>query len=310
MGVLRSGSPAPFVAALALACGCSEGPGFERSAAPAEPPKPIAISLNVEAGDLAKSADSAASPGEVDADGARAPAQALLAFAYDVDIELPSAKLRAVMAGHEEACRAAGLAVCQILNARVSDNGPDRVYGSLNLRAEPKWLEGFRAGLSGSAREAGGRITSESASAEDLTRQILDVEARLKAKRTLRDRLQAMLETKQGDVGELLEVERELARVVGDIDASTAQLAYMRQRVDMSALDVSYASAPVALSGGAWGPIKAAVNDFAQAAASAVAFIIYTVAYAAPFVLVLGPMVWLIMRGRRRAKAKRAAQDA
>jgi hypothetical protein len=241
-----------------------------------------------------------------DAD-ALAQAGTLLAYRYGASLQLPARNVRAVMTAHEEECRAAGVAVCQILSANVSESGPTQVYGNLSLRAAPGWLAEFRASLEGDAEDADGRVTSTTVNAEDLTRAIVDTEARLRAQRTLAERLEALLATQTDDVGDLLAVERELARVLGEVDSATAQLEVMRRRVEMSTLDLSYASAPVPLSRNALSPLGYALDDFLAVFAEAAGMIVSLVAFLLPWLIVATPVLWLLRRWWRGRRARKAA---
>ena len=119
------------------------------------------------------------------------------------------------MDGHAAACRNAGPRVCQLVASRRDGDPPDTLQGSLSLRAEPQWLQRFMKGVQNDAIGAAGRVTSQWTTTEDLTRDIVDTEATLRAKRALRDRLQQLLATRPGSLSDLLGVERELSRVQG-----------------------------------------------------------------------------------------------
>ena len=236
-----------------------------------------------------------------------ADAGTLLAYSYSTAFEVPARNVEPLMSVHEEACRAAGVAVCQVLSANVNASGPTYVNAQLSLRAEPGWLETFRARLEDDAETADGRITNEGVYAEDLTRAIVDTEARLRAQLILRERLEALLASQSEDVGDLLAVERELARVQGEIDSAQSNLEVMRRRVDMSTMDLSYSSAPVALSQNAFAPLGRAINDFFGVFARSAGALVSLVAAALPFVLIGAPLAWLargwLMRRRRRKAA-------
>jgi hypothetical protein len=238
----------------------------------------------------------------------QADAEAMLAYRYGASIELPARNVRPVMTAHEEACRAAGPATCQILSANVSESGPDYVYGSLSLRAEPAWLATFRGGLEGDAEGAEGRVIGATVYAEDLTRYIVDTDARLRAQRVLRERLERLLETEQGDdVGDLLAVERELARVQGEIDSATSQLEVMRNRVEMSILDLNYQSQAVPLSRNAFTPLSRALDDFFLVLSESGGALVRFVAAALPWMLLVAPILWLIGGWWRARRARRSA---
>ena len=133
-------------------------------------------------------------------------------------LELPAERLIGAMDGHAAACRGAGSRVCQLVASNRTGDPQDSLRGSLSLRAEPEWLQRFVKGVQSDAISAAGRVTSQWTTTEDLTREIVDTEATLRAKRALRDRLQQLLATRPGSLADLLGVERELARVQGEID--------------------------------------------------------------------------------------------
>jgi hypothetical protein len=272
------------------------GEQFDAPAPPAPPPPPE------------QAGRQPAEPGQgVDE---RAQAGALLAYSYGASLEAPARNVRALMTRHEEICRAAGPSLCQILSANVNESGPDYVYANLSLRAEPEWLEAFRDGLESDAESVDGRLTGTTVYAEDLTRQIVDTEARLRAQRILRERLEGLLATQTDDVGDLLAVERELARVQGDIDAQASLLEVMRRRVDMSTLDLSYSSAPAPLSRNAFEPLGRAVNEFFEVFAGAAGLIVRLVAFLIPWLIVGAPAIWGLRRWLRDRKARRTAAVA
>ena len=227
----------------------------------------------------------------------------LLAYIYGAALELPAKGVRATMSKHEAACRAAGPAVCQVLGSSVSaDDDGQSVNGAMQIRAQPRWLETFRASLDGEARAAGGRLRGTTVESEDLTRQIVDTDAQLRAQKTLRDRLQALLKSRPGRLSDLLETERELARVQGVIDSAESELAVMRQRVATSLLNLNYQSKANAVTGGTFAPVVDAITGFASIVMHGLAFIISAIAFLIPVGLVVVPLGWLVLRWRRRRR--------
>ncbi len=86
--------------------------------------------------------------------------------------------------------------------------------------------------------ESVGKVTSRRVSSEDVTERYVDLDARMKTKVALRDRLRALLD-KARDVEDVLAIEKELARVQADIDSMQARLKALKGMVDLSSLDVS-----------------------------------------------------------------------
>ena len=247
--------------------------------------------------------------------GAPAPAvpgaTPLLAYAYTATLETPPERVAPLMRAHERACSSAGPSVCQVLQADLAARPADEaVRATLRLQAQPAWLASFRAGLERDARTAGGRLVASGTATEDLTRAIVDSEATLRAQVALRDRLQQMLSTRSGTLAEVLEIERELARVQGEIDALQSNLAVMRARVSTSALTLTYQSEGVAVSEGAFAPLAEAGDDFLRNFVQALAVLITLVSVLLPFALVGLLVLWLVLFARRRGWLKRRAKAA
>lgn len=249
---------------------------------------------------------SSAQPGS----GAEAQETALLAYSHAYGLRVPSAGLAALHTSHQQACAAAGGNVCRVINASISDPGGERPSGLLEIRARPDWIAAFRASLGEQVSEAGGTISSENTYVEDLTTQIVDGEARLRAQEALRDRLQTLLETAEGPMTDVLAVERELARVQADIDARASVIAALRTRVETSRLTLSYQPIVSPASPIRFNPIVQALEDFTDTLSEGVANLILFVAVILPWLIVGVPLAFLIrwLWGRRKKKKAAAAK--
>ncbi len=223
-------------------------------------------------------------------------ASPMLAYSYDYGVEAPAAKVRALMATHQAACDAAGPSVCQVTGAEASEDGKDQVSAKLSFRATSAWLKGYDYRLSQDAARAGGRLVKSAVTSDDLTRDIVDTDAAVKAKTALRDRLQAVLESRPGKVEDLLKVEEELATVQGDLDTTASELAVMRQRVATSDVTIEYDSAGVLAPQGVWSPVSNALVSATGILAGSLAAMIELVAGLAPWLLAVGLVVWLFRK--------------
>ena len=133
----------------------------------------------------------------------------------------------------------------------------------------------------------------------------MDAAARLEARTTLRDRLQALLETREGDLADLLAVERELANVQAELDAQASVLAALRQRVDTSTLSLSYTAARSPLQPDAYDPIGQALSEVGDVFADSVADILIFLAGLLPWLVIGGPVLALLAWIARRALKRR-----
>ncbi|MBY0564630.1 MAG: DUF4349 domain-containing protein [Hyphomonadaceae bacterium] len=292
------------VAALAvMLAACGQDSQVATEEAPAAMMDEMGVVAPMEAGESARS-QAADQPAQASGGGAPAQPSAptpvlYLAYSYAIGFELPSQNLIGVMDSHIEACQAAGPRQCQLIGSNRSGDPESYLEGYVSLRGEPGWLRTFRANMEAQADAAGGRIVSQTTNSEDLTRAIVDTEARLRAQTALRDRLQRLLESRPGRLADLLEVERELARVQADIDAVQSNLAVMRTRVSMSELNLSYRSVPRSVGSDTFEPLRDALANFLRVVVIGFAAIITIVAGLLPFAIVLIPIVWGLLRWRK-----------
>lgn len=242
--------------------------------------------------------------------GEQSAPETYLAYRYAYGLRAPADAVRPLVQQHQQTCEAAGPSLCQIVNSNVTEAGSDRVSARLVIRAEPGWLTTFREGLEADAENAGGEVTSSSQSAEDLTRPILDTQARLDAQIQLRERLTGLLDRQGANIEELIRVERELARVNGDIESATAQLRAMRARVSMSIADLTYQSEIRPISQSTVNPVAEAFRDFAGIVLGGLAVMIRLIAGILPWLILIVPAVWLLARWRRSVNRRKAAEKA
>ena len=211
---------------------------------------------------------------------------------------------------HERSCVAAGASLCEVLGETLGQIGRDEASGQLQIRAEPRWLDRFRASLEADARAAGGRLVGSNVQTEDLTRSIVDTDAALRTKRELRDRLEALLQRPSNGVKDLLATEQALARVQGEIDTAQSELAVMRARVQMSGLEIDYRSTSSLAPDDAFAPVAAAAHGFVRNLMISLGALLTFVALAVPFLLVLAVCAWVWRRSRRPGPTRRRSASA
>lgn len=227
-----------------------------------------------------------------------------IAYRYTYRYQLAADRLAGVAAEHRALCDRLGPARCLLVNASL--DGRDGAYsrGSLELRVAPAIAGAFGRDLTAIASRADGDLIGSGVVGEDLTRQVIDAQAGLDAKRTLRDRLQQLLATRQGKLSELLEVERALAITQQELDAATALLAELRQRLTMSRVDIAYES-DLPPPGADARPVTNALGSVSDVFGQSLGALIQIAAALLPFAVV-GGLVWLVVRATRRRRRTRA----
>ncbi len=231
-----------------------------------------------------------------------------MAYTYGYNFAVPTANMQGLLSTHEAACNNAGPAVCYVVNSSISGLGEDYAHGQLTLKASAEWVKSFQAGMPESLKGFGAELDASTSTAEDLTVQILDTSARLDSAKTLRDRLQQLLADRPGRLADLLEIERELARVQADIDSTESILAAMRLRVAMSTLTLSYTAKYSAVSQSVWRPLSDAFADFVPNIVASLAAIVAFISSVALWLVLTAAVVWLVLwRMRRRKKPAKPA---
>jgi type IV pilus assembly protein PilA len=86
-----------------------------------------------------------------------------------------------------------------------------------------------------------GHVTQESQAGEEVTQQHIDLVARLKNSRNTEARLNGVLQQRSGPIKEILDVEKESARVRGEIEQMEAEQQTLEHRVNFASIDLRLA---------------------------------------------------------------------
>jgi anti-sigma factor RsiW len=151
-----------------------------------------------------------------------------------------------------------------------------------------------------------GRVTEESQNAQDVTATVADLDARLSNSRVIEKRLTEVLQSRTGDVGDVLEVEREIARVRGEIEQMEAERKQLERRIEYATLTLEIVEERAAAVN--LGPVpiptrlRLAVADGIASAATSMLAVTLLLLRRGPalllWALILAPPVWWMLRRR------------
>ncbi len=159
-----------------------------------------------------------------------------------------------------------------------------------------------------------GRVTQEQLSTEEVTEQVVDLDARLRNARATEQRLIAVLNNRTGKVLDILQVEREIARTREGIERMEAQRKNLLRRVELATLNVTLAEelkaqlerAPFATAA----RLRTAfIDGYRNFVDSALGLTVFLVSYG-PALLFWGALAWLMWRGGRRLYRRMAKPGA
>ncbi len=178
--------------------------------------------------------------------------------------------------------------------------------GRIECRVPAAKLDSVSAAL-----KALGTVESLTVSASDITEEYFDLEIRLRNQRALEARLLALLERPTNRLSDLLDAERELARVRGEIDQMEGRRRFWDNRVALSTLSVEVHEPVPAVGGNEGGALSMLRHAFREAAdnfVSAVAGIIAVTGGLLPVLAAFALVVWALVRGWRYRRSRRAAR--
>ncbi len=154
--------------------------------------------------------------------------------------------------------------------------------------------------------------------AQDVTEEYVDLEARIANKKRLEERILELLVGSDGEIKDVIEVERELARVRGEIEQMEGRLRFLENHTALTTVTInvverqSYvpAQAPTFLGriDQAWGSSLISLRRFGEHLTVAIVFMF---PWFLVLVVVLAPAIWCLRIYKRRTTvASEPQQDS
>jgi hypothetical protein len=179
--------------------------------------------------------------------------------------------------------------------------GPqDRQSGTVTIRVPAERFAAAMEGVKGL-----GKVRAESVSTQDVTREYADLETRLRVKRDTAERLRELLRARTAKLADVLEAERELARVTEEIERMEGERRFYDQQVALSTIALTLVEPQALVEPGVFAPIAEALRDSASVLAQSLAALVYLAVLLAPW-SVAAFAAWRVFRAVR-ARRKAAA---
>ncbi|MBI3408797.1 MAG: DUF4349 domain-containing protein, partial [Planctomycetes bacterium] len=122
------------------------------------------------------------------------------------------------------------------INSDKLANG--KVKGSIVVRMPPERLDKFLLDLRGDFAKTGD-LKNQRIGSQDITKQYFDLESRLRAARTMEDRLIDIIKKGKGEIKDLLAAERELGVWRTKIEEMEGEIRYFNNQVSLSTLTIA-----------------------------------------------------------------------
>lgn len=178
------------------------------------------------------------------------------------------------------------------LSQDTSSNYGNRTEYSVEIRVPAKSFETLLEGVSKTAS----KIDSKNINALDVTEEFIDVQARIKTKKEIEERYKELLK-KANSVDDILKIESELGTLRADIESFEGRLKYLKSRISLSTLTVTFYEKGESTTGFGYEVSSA----FSSGWDNLLSFII-GIFYIWPFILLSIAIVFVIRKIRKRRK--------
>lgn len=156
-----------------------------------------------------------------------------------------------------------------------------------------------------------GKVMAMNTATEDVGEEMVDLESRIRTAKAFEDRLLEMLNSRTGKLTDVMEVERELARIRQEMERYQGRLRYLETRVAISTLTVTLHEKEAALgipTSPGETPIRDALKGMYRNMVYTIAGMIKFVGSLLPILLGGYLFVRLVRFYRRRRREKRSSR--
>ncbi len=225
-----------------------------------------------------------------------------------VSVADPSQAMRSVMSMAESM---GGYVVNSNQWNSVDSSGKAYAQTSVTIRVPSERLDEAMQNIRAMAADAENGVLSESVNGQDVTSDYVDSQSRLRNLEAAEQQLVKLLESAT-DLQYTLEIFRELTNIRSEIEVLKGHIKYLEESAALSSIAVEFVAEaslqPIQI--GPWKPsgeAKKAVQALIRSAQKVGTGLIWFTITWVPFLLPIGLIVYLIVRGSKKRKAARKA---
>jgi hypothetical protein len=190
---------------------------------------------------------------------------------------------------------------CEVVSSNItSQTAESAPAGTLSLRVRPPDLDKLMA-YAGKQ----GKVTQHTTETEDKTAIVVDTDAKIKNLTDFRDTLRKMLARPAVNVADLIQIQEKLAETQGQLDSQAAQRKILANETEKVAIEMEFRAERATASVSAFKPIGDALRDSASVLAESLASLITAVVAIIPWLIVIVPGGWFLVRAWRRIRRRR-----
>jgi len=193
----------------------------------------------------------------------------------------------------------------------TDSSGKAYTQTSIMIRVPAERLDEAMQKIREMAADAKNGVLSENVNGQDVTSEYVDSQSRLRNLEAAEQQLVQLLDSAT-DLEYTLEIFRELTKIRSDIEVLQGRIKYLEESAALSSVTVEFVAEaslqPIQI--GPWKPTgeaKKAVQSLIRSAQKVGTGLIWFVITWVPFLLPIGLIIYLIVRGSKKRKAARKA---
>ena len=195
-----------------------------------------------------------------------------------------------------------GTIQCEVISSNITSQARELApSGSVSLRVRPGDVEKLIAFVGKQ-----GKVAQHITETEDKTTTVVDTDARIKNLTEFRDNLRKMLARPAVSVKDLVEIQEKLEEVQADLDGEVARRKDLANETEKVAIEIEFRAERTTTSVSAFRPIGDAVRESASVLSESLASLITAVVAVIPWLIVILPGGWFLVKAWRRRRNKRA----
>ena len=227
-----------------------------------------------------------------------APAQRYIAERHEFEIITPESELQKSWESLVTFC---STLQCEVISSSFTARAGDSVpSGNASLRVVPPDLAKLIAHI-----EKLGKIAQHTTEREDKTTEVVDTDAKVKNLTTFRDNLRAMLARPSATVKDLIEIQKQLTETQSQLDSETTNRKVLANETEKIAVQLSFQIRESRGSARGLALIGDALRESGTLLAESTAALIYVIVAVIPWLIVIVPALWLLVRAWRKWRRKR-----
>ncbi len=295
------------------ACGKRPEQGVNAEAVAVDMPNAPTMAMAASGGAMS-AADAAAEPNQhgearkrVESDNAGSasvPQKRYVAVRHALQIDAPGAEVANAWTSVRDACARLD---CELIASELQrETAQVPVTASLTMRVAPKDYTALTQAMGGQAK-----VVNDSASSEDKTTQVIDVEAHIKNRSDYRDSLRELLADKsvKRTLSELFEIRDTLSQVQAEIDSALTQRKLLEQETSKEFVQMRFTAERGTATPTHYNPWRELLRDSVDLLAESARTLVQVLAVTLPWLLLAALLSWPLRAWLRCRARKQAAQQ-